>query len=296
MSRILSLFLGVACLLAFVPAQADGDRQKQEETLLQEARQALRDRRFDEADRLAGELEALKSPEARGLRDEVLNARGAEARRLLPGLEREVSSGRRQPPRTRDAQAMQASAKAAKQAEGAEGVEEPAWRQALQARLQQNLHLRFEGATFQEVRSFLAESAHLVLLVDRPALDAKPGLDEMPITLSTPEEGMSLRSVLNWVTRQVGLTWTLRDEAVLITTEEGAAEPPVSIHYDVQDLKMRIRDFPGPTLKLGSAGSGIQLDPPAEEGAEGLSEEDLVDLLKGALEEGKKAEAEAGKR
>ncbi len=215
-------------------------------------------------------------------------ARGAEARRRLPALEQEISSGRCAGARARGVPgSLRRRLREAQEGRGKGEREEvePAWRLALGAKLQQTVHIRFDAVPFLEVRTFLQEAGHLLLMVDRAALEARPDLEEAVITLTTPEEGMSLQSVLNLVTRQVGLKWTLRDEAVLVTTEEGLEEPDVLSSYDIQDLRMKLRDFPGPKLGLGGSGPGIQIeDPKGEDGPEALSEEDILEMIQGVLE------------
>ncbi len=52
---------------------------------------------------------------------------------------------------------------------------------------------------------------------------------------------MSLESALNYLTKVVGLAWTLRDETIMITTEAGLREKPRFETCDVQDLLAKVQ-------------------------------------------------------
>lgn len=121
--------------------------------------------------------------------------------------------------------------------------EEPAWKRALREKLKQTIHYKFAGVPFKFAKEYIETQGQVVINVDKPARDAVPGLDDMPIHLSSPEKGMTLESALKFLTRAVSLEWTLRDGFVIITTQEGAKEPPVQRTYDVGDLLGKPEDF-----------------------------------------------------
>ncbi len=147
--------------------------------------------------------------------------------------------------------------------------EEPEWKLRFQEKLRKNVHFSLQGVPFKDAKAYFEkELLHGPILVDRLAMKQEPQLDEMEVRLETPQDGMSLQSALNFLARSVHLDWTLRDEAVLFTTEEGMAEPNVARDYDVRDLLRAITDY--------------DMDGKAVEGNEDekITGESLVELIK----------------
>jgi len=64
------------------------------------------------------------------------------------------------------------------------------------------------------------------------------------------ENKITLEQALNLITRMAGetVTWTIRHEAVIVTTKEKARSRPVVVNHDVQDLVMGLTDFMGPRI------------------------------------------------
>jgi len=61
---------------------------------------------------------------------------------------------------------------------------------------------------------------------------------------------ITVAQALNLITDQAGeeVTWTIRHDAVLVTTREKARGAPVIYNHDVQDLIMGLTDFTGPRI------------------------------------------------
>lgn len=61
---------------------------------------------------------------------------------------------------------------------------------------------------------------------------------------------LTAEQVLNLITRMAGenVTWTVRHDAVLITTKEKARDKPIVYNHDVQDLVFGLTDFMGPRI------------------------------------------------
>jgi hypothetical protein len=175
-------------------------------------------------------------------------------------------------------------------ATGGIGVQDPAWKQVLQDRLQHPVHYRFDGIPFKDAREYLEVQGRVVINMAKPAQDAVAGLDETPIQLASPEEGMSLESALNALARQVGLVWTMRDETLLFTTAEDLKETPVLVDYDLRDVVFKLKDFPGPKISLNEGGKGITLEEEEREEQGDLTSEELVEFIQGLMpqEGGKK--------
>jgi hypothetical protein len=64
------------------------------------------------------------------------------------------------------------------------------------------------------------------------------------------ENKITVEQALNLITRMAGetVTWTIRHDAVLITTKEKARDKPVIYNHDVQDLVFGLTDFMGPRI------------------------------------------------
>lgn len=64
------------------------------------------------------------------------------------------------------------------------------------------------------------------------------------------ENKITLEQALNLITRMAGenITWTIRHEAVIVTTKEKARSRPIVVNHDVQDLVMGLTDFMGPRI------------------------------------------------
>lgn len=68
--------------------------------------------------------------------------------------------------------------------------------------------------------------------------------------LDLPNE-ISVQQALNLISQQAGedVTWTIRHDAVLLTTNERARGKPIVINHSVQDLIMGLTDFMGPRIE-----------------------------------------------
>ncbi len=164
---------------------------------------------------------------------------------------------------------------------------DPQWKQVLREKLARSVHFKLPDSTFKDAKEYFEkELLHGPIIVDRLAAEKDPQLDEKPVTLESPQDGMSLQSALNFLARNVGLAWTLRDESVVFTTEEGMTEPNVPRDYDVHDLLITTQDFIGPTIGMGGgggggAGPGISFDKQADPNEdEKITGESLVELIK----------------
>lgn len=79
-------------------------------------------------------------------------------------------------------------------------------------------------------------------------------------TVTLKVDNMTLENALNWICRLSGLAWTIKDEAIFITTPDRldrADENKLKI-YDIRDLKNPIPDFPGPEIGFGENDTRFQ--------------------------------------
>ncbi len=161
---------------------------------------------------------------------------------------------------------------------------EPAWKQTLLKKLSHIVHFKLPDSTFKDAKEYFEkELLHSPIVVDRLASEKESQLELKPISMESPEQGMSLQSALTLLARAVNLQWTLRDEMVVFTTEEGLGEPNELRVYDVHDLLVTIQDFIGPTIGMegGAGGPGIVLDKTQDAAEdEKLTGESLIEFIK----------------
>jgi hypothetical protein len=100
--------------------------------------------------------------------------------------------------------------------------------------LAESTELNFVEEPLQGVVNHFSDRHNIEILIDRRALeDLNIGTDQ-PITREL--SGISLRSALDLVLRDLDLTWTVDSEVLLVTTPDGADLLSVTKTYDVGDL------------------------------------------------------------
>ena len=94
--------------------------------------------------------------------------------------------------------------------------------------------LKFIEEPLQGVMDYFSKKHDIEILIDRRALeDVSIGNDE-PMTRQV--SGISLRSALDLVLRDLDLTWTINSEVLLVTTPDEAEFRLTTKTYDVGDL------------------------------------------------------------
>lgn len=88
----------------------------------------------------------------------------------------------------------------------------------------------------------------LPLVVDPAAYNAV--IDEGILFTFSFENQLTVEQALNLITDMAGetVTWTVRHDAVLVTTTEKARGESIVVHHDVQDLVFGLTDFMGPRI------------------------------------------------
>jgi hypothetical protein len=105
---------------------------------------------------------------------------------------------------------------------------------AIEAALASPTEMNFAETPLQDVIDALKERHQIEIMIDTKALgDVGIGTDS-PVTLNV--KGISLRSALNIMLRQLSLTWIIQDEVLMITTPEEADNLLTTKVYDVADL------------------------------------------------------------
>jgi len=88
----------------------------------------------------------------------------------------------------------------------------------------------------------------LPLVVDPAAYNAV--IDEGVLFSFNLENELTVHQALNLITDMAGetVTWTIKHDAVLVTTVEKARGESIVVHHDVQDLVFGLTDFMGPRI------------------------------------------------
>ena len=113
---------------------------------------------------------------------------------------------------------------------------------ALQGKLT-SAGMDFTDAPLEEVVSFLQDTYQIPIQLDLPALEEIGIGPDEPVTISV--YGVSLRSALRLMLKQLGLTYIIQDEVLLITTPEEAESQLTVCVYDVRDLVDGPKDAAG---------------------------------------------------
>jgi hypothetical protein len=100
--------------------------------------------------------------------------------------------------------------------------------------------IEFIDAPLSDVIDSLKDLHRIEIQFDKKALDDVGITDDTPVTKNL--RGVSLRSALNLMLRDLNLTWTIKDEVLLITTPEEAEPWLITKVYDVADLVVCRKD------------------------------------------------------
>jgi hypothetical protein len=143
----------------------------------------------------------------------------------------------------------------------------------LGARMKQRLTLDFVDASLSDVADFLRRVTDANIVVDPKLLVADPR-----ITLKASD--MELGAVLSWVTRMAPCHMGYVNGAIYLSQEpyQGATKTKM---YDVSDLVLPVRNFPGPDLDIPEPGGrGAMILPPVDSDKPAPEIDDVEGLLR----------------
>jgi hypothetical protein len=100
--------------------------------------------------------------------------------------------------------------------------------------LNQPIDIEFIETQLCDAADAIAEHARIPVRVDPRALDDVGVQTDVPVTIKI--RGVKLRSALTLILRQLDLTWTVRNDVLLITTPEAAEGMLETRVYEVADL------------------------------------------------------------
>ncbi len=115
------------------------------------------------------------------------------------------------------------------------------------------IDLDFDETSFADAIDYIKSRASINIVIDPKVAD---DCEEEPITLAL--KNMTLGNALKIMLDFVDLTYTFRHGVLWITSEEEAWRGRTILHiYDVRDLTMKIKNFPGIRIRLrGDDGGG----------------------------------------
>jgi hypothetical protein len=100
---------------------------------------------------------------------------------------------------------------------------------------------------------------------------------------------MTLGNVLTWIKTLGGIHIGYEHGAIFLSDKPIDGQS-VTRMYDVSDLVLVLRDFPGPELAMnapsGTAGGGAKLIPPVETAQTSPTTDELVDMIKKVIRPG----------
>ena len=263
-----------AAAVAQAHEQQVRDRQEQRiASLLAKGRTLLAEGRYAEAQTMAESVLELDpaNTEARKLRDLAFNAGVANLtaetnRNAAQELQLQVAQMRQaQVPNTRPLTYpadWDRIAKRKAQSIGTENEQEPPWMPDLKAKLEQKVSFDFVETPLQDVVTFLQQVTGSNIVLDQKSLSGMPRAD---ITLKVTD--MKLGQALDWIVEQADMRYALRNSAIFIGDRKAVRGQPQLRFYDITDLTMEVRDFPGDLRLLNqrtgnSIGSGPDVSGP----------------------------------
>jgi len=137
----------------------------------------------------------------------------------------------------------------------------------------------FEDQSLQDVVAFLRTISNLNITID-PEIDA----EEAKVTLSLQQ--VKLGEALDLILETTGFSYTFKENTLFITTPDKAYGDLIFDIYNVTDILNKIRDFPGPQIRVQSndeddTAGGSPFDFGGEEDEEvELDPETLVELIR----------------
>ena len=257
--------------------RASKHQQREEmriEILLRQGRDLLAEARYAEAQSLGEQVLALdpRNKEALALRDiafeagladssdEAAKTTDEETRRTwlevaiaqIPHSELMVYPGNWAEIIKREVQSI-----------GATEETEPPWMQGLRNTLEDRVTFDFVETPLRDVVAFLQQITDANIVLDE---DAVADLANPEVTLKVTDMKLSL--ALDWVLGGVDLKYALQGESIYISTEENVGGSALLKLYDVTDVTLEVKDFPGNLQMLrdrvgtsvGSSGGGAATD------------------------------------
>ncbi len=118
-------------------------------------------------------------------------------------------------------------------------------RERIRAALNEKSSCRFENTPLEEAMEQMAAQHGINIYLRAEKLDEASVPVTTPITKNVA--GISLRSLLNLIVRDLELTYTVEDQGLVITTPENAEDHEIIVAYDVGDIVEKFGNSPDAT-------------------------------------------------
>lgn len=170
---------------------------------------------------------------------------------------------------------------------GPDAEDRPAWMDELEMKLEDKVSFDFVETPLRDVVTFLQTITSANIILDDTVMP-----DNSEVTLKVTE--MPLSQALDWILDLVGMKYGLMNQAIYISSEEKVGGEAVLKLYDVTDVILEIRDFPGnlallrdrigtqsgASTDVGAGGGGLFDLNPTDDAAGGFTGESLVTFIK----------------
>ena len=158
---------------------------------------------------------------------------------------------------------------------GPAAAAEPQWKTVIKRQMTTPITFDFNETQLDKAVDFLRRQTGINIFVD-PEVIADGAAPQITMSVN----GIKFKNALKWILRMVGLEYTLRDEAIFITTPENIGGDSELRFYEVTDLVMSVPDFPGPRISLAAGDEGIEID---DIGGEESTPEDIAELIQNSV-------------
>jgi len=157
------------------------------------------------------------------------------------------------------------------------------WKKQVFTQLEKRVSFDFLDTPLADVVAFLQNLTGVNMVLDPAAIQG----DDVPVTLKVND--MRLGAALDWILRLANLQYTLRDEAVFVSSGDRIKEAESLRIYEVRDLLAQIPDYSGSGLpSIGEGGGGdmggegdIFEDDAGGDG--GMTGEELVEFIQDTI-------------
>lgn len=117
---------------------------------------------------------------------------------------------------------------------------------AIERKLQEPVSVNFQNTPLEQVIDDLRRLGEVNINPDYKALTDEGISLKQPLHLTV--ENVALKSVLNMLLRQAGLTYVVKEGVVQLTTEKEAKGKIITQTYSVADLVVPVEDYPLPSV------------------------------------------------
>jgi hypothetical protein len=152
------------------------------------------------------------------------------------------------------------------------------------ARLNQRITFDFRDAPLTEVVDFIREVSKINIVIAPAVILSAPH-----ITLKS--SNMTLGNALHWMTKLSNTNFGFLNGALFIS-DQPIVEASVTKMYDISDMTLPIRDFPGPEMSLNGGGQNISnggaiFKPVGDSKDNGPTTEEIEGIIKKVIAPGK---------